>query len=104
MIDSSARAFHTARTVTYRVGGEFWWVVIDVGDPDDRGGGVGQAVGGVALHVGGLDDQRVLRDFLQTPVEQTVKHRGTIGQYLLWIKGEGSLLKQVCSLRVRTKV
>lgn len=50
---------------TYSVRGELWWVVVDVGDPDDGGGSVGQAVGGVALHVGGLDDQRVLRDFLQ---------------------------------------
>lgn len=67
MIDQLARVLHNASTDTYRVRGEFGRVVIDVGDPDDSGGGVGQAVGGVALHVGGLDDQRVLRDFLQTP-------------------------------------
>lgn len=61
-----------AQTDAYRVGGEFRRVVVDVSDPDDGGGRVGQAVGGVALHVGGLDDQRVLRDFLQTAVESTV--------------------------------
>lgn len=58
---------------THCVCGELGGVVVDIGDPDDRGGRVGQTVGGVPLHVGGLDDQGVLGDFLKT---QT---RGQVG-------------------------
>lgn len=50
---------------TYRVCGEFRGIVIDVGDPDDSGGSVGQAIGGVSLHVRSLDDKGVLGDFLE---------------------------------------
>jgi len=56
---------------TYCVGGELRRVVVDVGDPDDSGGGVGQAVRGVPLHVRRLDDQRVLGDFLETQNEES---------------------------------
>lgn len=51
---------------THHVCGELGGVVVDVGDPDDGGGGVGQTVGGVPLHVCGLDDQGVLGHFLKT--------------------------------------
>ena len=51
---------------TYCVCSEFRGIVVDISDPDDSGGSVGQAVGGVPLHVCSLDDQRVLSDFLQT--------------------------------------
>lgn len=51
---------------TYRVCGELRGVVVDVSNPDDSGGCVGQAICGVSLHVRGLDDQGVLGDFLET--------------------------------------
>lgn len=50
---------------THRVCGELGGVVVDVSDPDEGGGRVGQAVGGVSLHVSGLDDQGILGDFLK---------------------------------------
>lgn len=50
---------------THRVCGELGRVIVDISDPDEGGGRVGQAVGGVSLHVGGLDDQGVLGDFLE---------------------------------------
>lgn len=50
---------------TYCVCGEFRGIVIDIGDPDDSGGSVGQAIGGVSFHVRSLDDQSVLGDFLE---------------------------------------
>lgn len=62
---------------THRVCGELGRVVVDVRDPDDGGGRVGQAVGGVSLHVGGLDDQCVLGDFLKT--ERVRVRTGTTG-------------------------
>lgn len=55
---------------TYCVCGELRGIVIDIGDPDDSGGRVGQAVGGVSLHVRRLDDQGILGDFLETNKEQ----------------------------------
>lgn len=58
--------------LTHCVCGEFWGVVVDISDPHDGGGCVGQTVGGVSLHVGGLDDQGVLGDFLKA--EQKEKH------------------------------
>lgn len=51
---------------THCVCGELGGVVIDISDPDDSGGCVGQTICGVPLHVGGLDDQGVLGDFLKT--------------------------------------
>lgn len=51
---------------TYCLCGELWSIVIDISDPDDGGGSVGKAVGGIPLHVRGLDDQSVLRDFLES--------------------------------------
>lgn len=54
---------------TYCLCGELWSIVVDISDPDDGGGGVGEAVGGVPLHVRGLDDQGVLRDFLRSQTE-----------------------------------
>lgn len=60
---------------TYCVCGEFRGVVIDVSNPDDSGGSVGQAIGGVAFHVCSLDDQSVLGDFLQTEeIKNGMKH------------------------------
>lgn len=55
---------------THCVCGELGGVVIDIGDPDDSGGCVGQTVGGVPLHVSGLDDQGVLGDFLETKTKE----------------------------------
>lgn len=57
--------------MTYSVGGEFWWIVVDVAQPDDGRGGIGKAVHGVALHIGGLDDQCVLRNFLEREAKQS---------------------------------
>ena len=51
--------------VSHRFSSKLWRVVINVSDSDDGGGSVGEAVHGVALHVGGLNDQRVLRHFLE---------------------------------------
>ena len=48
----------------YRFVGELRRVVIDVGDGDEGGGRVGEAVVQVALHVRGLDYGGVLGDFL----------------------------------------
>lgn len=56
--------------VSYHFSGKLWRIVIDVCDFDDGGGRVGEAVHGVALHVGGLDDQGVLRHFLGTSREK----------------------------------
>lgn len=51
--------------VSYRLSSKLWWIVVNVSDSDDSGGCVGEAVHGVALHVSGLDDQGVLRHFLE---------------------------------------
>lgn len=51
--------------VSYRLSSKLWRIVINVSDSDDSSGCVGEAVHGVALHVSGLDDQRVLRHFLE---------------------------------------
>lgn len=51
--------------VSYRLNSKLWWIVINVSDSDDSSGCVGEAVHGVALHVSGLNDQRVLRHFLE---------------------------------------
>ncbi len=51
---------------THCVCGEFRWIVVDISNLDDSGGRVGQAVGGVSLHVCSLNDQCVLGDFLET--------------------------------------
>lgn len=59
---------------TYCVCGELRGVVVDVGNPDDSGGCVGQTVGGVSLHVRGLDDQGVLGDFLEADGLKKVKN------------------------------
>lgn len=59
---------------TYGVCGEFRRVVVDVGDSDDSGGRVGQAVRWVSLHICSLDDQGVLGDFLQTHRTKEVQH------------------------------
>lgn len=53
-------------TVTHRSDGQFWRIVVDVGDADEGGGRVGQAEVEVALHVGGLDDDGVLGHFLES--------------------------------------
>lgn len=50
---------------SYRLSSKLWWIIINVSDSDDSCGCVGEAVHGVALHVGGLDDQCVLRYFLK---------------------------------------
>lgn len=50
---------------THRLRCELWRVVIYICDSDDGGCRVGQTVHRVALHVGGLDDQRVLMHFLK---------------------------------------
>lgn len=50
---------------THSVSGELWGVVVDVGDPDDGGGGVGEAVHWASLHIRSLEDQGVLGDFLE---------------------------------------
>lgn len=51
--------------MSYRLSSKLWWVVINVSDSDDSSGCVGKAIHGVALHVSGLDDQGVLRHFLE---------------------------------------
>ena len=61
--------------MTYRLGCELGWVVVDVGDPDDGGGCVGQAVQCGSLHVCGLDDQRVLWHFLIGKIAHTHTHK-----------------------------
>lgn len=53
------------RVRTYCVCGKVRKVVVDVVDPDNGGGSVGEAVGRVSLHVGGLEDEGVLGDFLK---------------------------------------
>lgn len=58
------------RRASHHFSSELWRVVVHVGDLDDGGGGVGEAVHGVALHVSGLDDQRVLRHLLDTSGEK----------------------------------
>lgn len=50
---------------THRPGRQHGGVVVDVGDRDDGGGGVGEAKVQVALHVRGLHDDGVLGDFLR---------------------------------------
>lgn len=52
------------RSSTHRPGRQHGGVVVDVGDRDDGGGGVGEAKVQVALHVRGLHDDGVLGDFL----------------------------------------
>lgn len=62
----------------YCICGEFRRVVVDISYPDDSGGSVGKAVGGVSLHVSGLDDQGVLRDFLEINRKQRQSKMGRI--------------------------
>jgi len=50
--------------VTHGSDGQFWGVVVDVGDADESRGRVGQSEVQVALHVGRLDDDGVLGHFL----------------------------------------
>lgn len=57
--------------VSYRLSSELWRIVINVNDSDDSSGCVGEAIHGVALHVSGLDDQRVLRHFLERQGRET---------------------------------
>lgn len=56
----------------YRLSSKLWWIVINVSDSDDSGGCVGEAIHGVTLHVSGLDDQRVLRHFLEGRTKEAV--------------------------------
>lgn len=50
---------------TYCARGEFWRVVIYVCHRDDGSGCVRETVVKVSFHVSGLDDDRVLLDFLE---------------------------------------
>lgn len=50
--------------LTHRSGGQHGGVVVDILDSDDGSGCVGKAKVQVALHVGGLHDDGILRHFL----------------------------------------
>lgn len=68
---TSTRPINTtnAPAPAHRSGRQLRRVVIDVRHGDDGGGGVGQPEVQVALHVGGLDDDSVLGDFLQGRIQ-----------------------------------
>lgn len=66
---------------SYRLSSKLWRIVINVSDSDDSSGCVGEAIHGVALHVSGLDDQRVLRHFLEGRTREAIaglKHSSLI--------------------------
>lgn len=60
----------TEVSLTYSIVGEFRRIVVDVGHCDDGRGGVGKAVHRVPVHISGLDDQLVLRNFLEGETKQ----------------------------------
>lgn len=71
---------------THSVRGELGRVVVDVSDPDDSGGSVGQSIGWVPLHICSLDDQGVLCDFLETRTKRFNTFIHLLDPYKVYIK------------------